>query len=234
MGDAKTAESIVGKFTQQIDRMFGPTSRIFDKSMQKEKDQFLGQLDEALFKGNLRADVDVDLWAKVSETMAKKKSSKEDIQKMYDALKTARGGFVELLDFVKRRSSPDQVNVNINELEEIMGDRVKQYIGNTYKIFEEKSILPFANYEPTDEAMQKATKLFQRYARFTQRNNKTVSELPEQEARAMVRNVLESVPKTRPKGELPAFKYINLTAGADTPDVLKTFAALSIASSVGL
>ena len=223
MGDAKTAEGIVGKFTQQIDRMFAPTSRIFDKSMQKEKDKFLGQLDEALFKGNLRSDVDVDLWGKLSETMAKKKSSKEDIQKMYDALKSARGGFVELLDFVKRRSSPDQVDVNVNQLEEIMGDRVKQYIGNTYKIFEEKSILPFANYEPTDEAMQKATKLFQRYARFTQRNNKTVSELPEQEARAMVRNVLESVPKTKPKGELPAFKYINLTAGADTPDVLKTF-----------
>ena len=105
-----------------------------------------------------------------------------------------------------------------------MGDRVKQYIGNTYKIFEEKSILPFANYEPTEEAMQKATKLFQRYARFTQRNNKTVSELPEQEARAMVRNVLESVPKSKPKGELPTFKYVNLTAGAETPDVLKTFA----------
>ena len=131
MGDAKTAEGIVGKFTQQIDRMFAPTSRIFDKSMQKEKDQFLGQLDEALFKGNLRADVDVDLWGKLSETMAKKKSSKEDIQKMYDALKSARGGFVELLDFVKRRSSPDQIDVNVNQLEEIMGDRVKQYIGNT-------------------------------------------------------------------------------------------------------
>jgi hypothetical protein len=69
--------------------------------MQKEKDQFLGQLDEALFKGNLRADVDVDLWGKLSETMAKKKSSKEDIQKMYDALKSARGGFVELLILLK-------------------------------------------------------------------------------------------------------------------------------------
>ena len=224
MGDAKTAESIVGKFTQQIDRMFPPSSRIFDKSMQKEKDKFLAQLDDALFKGNLRSDVDVDLWGKLSETMAKKQSSKEDIQKMYDALKVARGGFVELLDFVKRRSSPDQVDVNIKQLEDIMGDRVKQYIGNTYKIFEEKSILPFANYEPTEEAMQKATKLFQRYARFTQRNNKNVSELPEQEARAMVRNILESVPKSKPKGELPTFKYINLTAGAETPDVLKTFA----------
>ena len=99
---------------------------------------------------------------------------------MYDALKSARGGFVELLDFVKRRSSPDQVDVNVNQLEEIMGDRVKQYIGNTYKIFEEKSILPFANYEPTEEAMQKATNFFQSYARFTHRNNKTVSELQEQ------------------------------------------------------
>ena len=40
----------------------------------------------------------------------------------------------------------------------------------------------------------------------------------------MVAAVLDSVLKTKPKGQLPAFKYVNLTAGAETPDVLKTFA----------
>ena len=49
----------------------------------------------------------------------------------------------------------------MQELEEIMGDRVKQYLGNTYKIFNEKSIIPFANYEPTDEAINRAVRLFQ-------------------------------------------------------------------------
>ena len=125
---------------------------------------------------------------------------------MYNAITNSRAAFVELLDFTKKGSSPGQVKTNVKELEEIMGDRVKQYLGNTYKIFNEKSILPFANYEPTDEAINRAVRLFQRYSRFTQRNNKTVKEISEQEARAMVKSVLDSVPKTKPK----IYNYLHL------------------------
>ena len=224
MGDAKKAESLSNYMTQQIDEMFPTTQRVFDKSLQKEKDQFLAELDEVLFKGNLRNKIDQTSWQKITQTMKDKKVPQEKIDKMYNAITNSRGAFVELLDFIKKGSSPDQVKTNVKELEEIMGDRVKQYLGNTYKIFNEKSILPFANYEPTDEAINRAVRLFQRYSRFTQRNNKTVNEITEQEGRAMVAAVLDSVPKTKPKGQLPAFKYVNLTAGAETPDVLKTFA----------
>ena len=224
MGDAKKAESLSNYMTLQIDEMFPTTQRVFDKSVQKEKDLFLAELDEALFKGNLRNKIDQTSWNKVTKIMKDKKVSQEKIDKMYNAITNSRAAFVELLDFTKKGSAPGQVKTNVQELEEIMGNRVKQYLGNTYKIFNEKSILPFANYEPTDEAINRAVRLFQRYSRFTQRNNKTVKELSEQEGRAMVAAVLDSVPKTKPKGQLPAFKYVNLTAGAETPDVLKTFA----------
>jgi len=224
MGDAKKAESLSNYMTLQIDEMFPTTQRVFDKSVQKEKDLFLAELDEALFKGNLRNKIDQTSWNKVTKIMKDKKVSQEKIDKMYNAITNSRAAFVELLDFTKKGSAPGQVKTNVQELEEIMGNRVKQYLGNTYKIFNEKSILPFANYEPTDEAINRAVRLFQRYSRFTQRNNKTVKELSEQEGRAMVAAVLDSVPKTKPKGQLPAFKYVNLTVGAETPDVLKTFA----------
>ena len=49
-----------------------------------------------------------------------------------------------------------------------MGNRVKQYLGNTYKIFENKK-LPFANqYVPTDEAMQKEQD-YLRYSIYTKK-----------------------------------------------------------------
>ena len=224
MGDAKKAESLSNYMTLQIDEMFPTTQRVFDKSVQKEKDLFLAELDEALFKGNLRNKIDQTSWNKVTKIMKDKKVSQEKIDKMYNAITNSRAAFVELLDFTKKGSAPGQVKTNVQELEEIMGNRVKQYLGNTYKIFNEKSILPFANYEPTDEAINRAVRLFQRYSRFTQRNNKTVKELSEQEGRAMVAAVLDSVPKTKPKGQLPTFKYVNLTVGAETPDVLRTFA----------
>ena len=224
MGDAKKAEALSNYMTRQIDEMFPTTQRVFDKSVQKEKDRFLAELDEALFKGNLRNKIDQTSWNKVTQIMKDKKVSQEKIDKMYNAITNSRGAFVELLDFIKKGSAPGQVKTNVKELEDIMGTRVKQYIGSTYKIFNEKSIIPFANYEPTDEAINRAVRLFQRYSRFTQRNNKTVKEISEQEARSMVSAVLDSVPKTKPKGQLPAFKYVNLTAGAETPEVLRTFA----------
>jgi hypothetical protein len=224
MGDAKKAESLSNYMTLQIDEMFPTTQRVFDKSVQKEKDLFLAELDESLFKGNLRNKIDQTSWNKVTKIMKDKKVPQEKIDKMYNAITNSRAAFVELLDFTKKGSAPGQVKTNVKELEDIMGNRVKQYLGNTYKIFNEKSILPFANYEPTDEAINRAVRLFQRYSKFTQRNNKTVNEISEQEGRAMVAAVLDSVPKTKPKGQLPAFKYVNLTAGAETPDVLKTFA----------
>jgi len=224
MGDAKKAEALSNYMTKQIDEMFPTSQRVFDKSIQKEKDKFLAQLDDVLFKGNLRNKIDQPSWDKITKTMKDKNISKEKIGTMYNAITNSRGAFTELLDFIKKGSSPDQIKTNVRELEEIMGDRVKQYIGSTYKIFNEKSIIPFANYQPTDEAINRAVGLFQRYSRFTQRNNKTVKEITEQEGRSMVASVLDSVPKTKPKGQLPAFQYVNLTAGAETPDVLKTFA----------
>ena len=62
---------------------------------------------------------------------------------MYNAITNSRAAFVELLDFTRKGSAPGQVKTNVQELEEIMGDRVKQYLGNTYKIFNEKIYLTF-------------------------------------------------------------------------------------------
>ena len=97
-------------------------------------------------------------------------------------------------------SAPGVVKTNVKELEEIMGDRVKEYLGSTYKIFENKSSIPFANYKPTDQAMQNAKNLFMRYGK---RNKNPISD---QEAQYMVDEVLRTAKQTNPKTTLPFFK----------------------------
>ena len=77
MGDAKKAESLSNYMTLQIDEMFPTTQRVFDKSVQKEKDLFLAELDEALFKGNLRNKIDQTSWNKVTNIMKEKKYLKK-------------------------------------------------------------------------------------------------------------------------------------------------------------
>ncbi len=58
--------------TKQIDEMFPTSQRVFDKSVQKEKDKFLAQLDDVLFKGNLRNKIDQPSWDKITKTMKDK------------------------------------------------------------------------------------------------------------------------------------------------------------------
>ena len=69
------------------------------------------------------------------------------------------GTIAELLDIIGELPGgvrPD----DLQDLRGMIGDRVKQYLGNTYRIFENKSVLPFAQYRPTEEARRKVKDIF--------------------------------------------------------------------------
>ena len=103
-------------------------------------------------------------------------------------------------------------------LKQLMGDRVKQYIGTTYRIFQNENFGFYSRYKPTDEAMMKAKELFIRYAA------KNKNPITEEEAEMLVNNVLNQAKAYNPKTKLPTFRYDNLSQGADTPENIKTFA----------
>lgn len=68
----------------------------------------------------------------------------------------SRSEFARLIDLI------DDVKVQDN-VRGIMKDRIDGLVGNTYKIFEDKSILGYRAYQPTDEAYSNAVNLFRRY-----------------------------------------------------------------------
>ena len=45
-----------------------------------------------------------------------------------------------------------------------MGDRVKQFIGTTYRIFQNQDFGFYSRYKPAEEAVENAKELFKRYA----------------------------------------------------------------------
>ena len=51
--------------------------------------------------------------------------------------------------------------------------KFQDYLGSTYDIFANKSVLPFLSYRPTDEAVQKAITLFKDVAR---QNGKSITD----------------------------------------------------------
>ena len=109
----------------------------------------------------------------------------------------------------------------------MIGSRAKDYLGDTYRIFEDKSSLPFLSYKPTDEATQNVKELFKRYHRFANRNNPNFdpvkNALTDLEADTLVNNVYKSALQQKTPGNLPFFKYINLTPMADDVATKKYF-----------
>lgn len=59
------------------------------------------------------------------------------------------------------------------EFKQLFGKKFQDYLGSTYDIFSNRSVLPFLSYKPTEEAVQKAITLFKDVAR---QNGKTITD----------------------------------------------------------
>lgn len=100
-----------------------------------------------------------------------------------------------------------------------MGNRVKNYIGNTFEIFENAEAGFFSKYKPTQDAIDRVKQIFIRYAA---KNKNPITEL---EADGMVNDIIKDVRKMNPgKDTLPTFAYQDLAPSAKDPYALKTFA----------
>ena len=211
MADTNKAMEVVKEIDKSISKMFPTIRTAFNKSLQKERKKTVEDLNELMFSGKLDEPLPVNMYDKVYKTLREKNLSREDAQGLIGTIKEARTKFTELINLSS--NAPKDVAT----LRGLMGDRVGEYLGNTYKIFEEKSILPFQSYKPTEEAIGKAKNLFKRYAL---RNGQDLTDL---DAEQMVTNLLKTVPKNITPGELPFFKYIDLTAAAEKPYAKKAF-----------
>ena len=105
---------------------------------------------------------------------------------------------------------------DIKTLQSLMGDRVKDYLGNTYRIFEDNSVLPFMRYAPTEEAIE-GQKIFLKDMQL-----KMVKQLTDFQAQSMVETVIKSAQKTKQPPGLP-FKYVKDTAADEGPEIDKFF-----------
>jgi hypothetical protein len=211
MADTNKAMEVVREIDKSVSKMFPTIRTAFNKSLQKERKQVVEDLNDVLFYGKLDEPLPSNVAEKLYKTLREKNLSRDQANNLLATIGEARAKFSELINLSSNAPA------DIATLRGLMGDRVGQYLGNTYKIFEEKSILPFQSYKPTEEAIGKAKNLFKRYAL------KNGQDLTDLDAEQMVTNLLKTVPKNITPGELPFFKYIDLTAAAEKPYAKKAF-----------
>ena len=211
MADTNKAMELVREIDKNISKMFPTIRTTFNKTAQKERKKIVEDLNEIMFSGKLDEPIPVNMVDKVYKTIREKNLSRDDANELFQIINEARSKFAELINLSSNAPA------DIATLRGLMGERVGEYLGNTYRIFEDKSVLPFQAYKPTDEAMNKAKELFKRYA---QKNGQELTDL---DAEQIVNNLLKTVPKNQVPGELPFFKYIDLTPLAEKPYAKKAF-----------
>ena len=219
--DLSRANQIVRDLTRHIDEAFPEMQKVLDKTLSpKEKKKFYKDLNKLLFDGDISKGIlDPQKADAAIKAMRALGVSGETSGKIIQQLENARGEFSRLINLTQGKEK--------NELTDILKDRISKYVGNTYRIFEDKPILGIFNrYRPSDEAMTNAINFFR--AQIAKKDlNRGKPYDPNgtqyfQEARQIVNNLLDSASKVKKSETLPNINYINKTlAGVPGEEFIK-------------
>src|SRR6056300_1440883 len=224
MRDTNFSEEMVARIDKQVDTIFPEYRKLLNASSVEERKQFLKLLDDTLFEGDLTKPLDNNLKKQVINTAIKRIGTDEGTvaaNKILDVLDKTRKEFNDLLEITAAGpgAKVDLPTGVTRDLRQIMGNRVKNYIGNTFEIFENAEAGFFQRYKPTQGAIKNTKELFKRYAA---KNNNPITDL---EAEGMVNDIIKQVRKMDPsKDTLPTFQFPDLSKSAKDTMKFKTFA----------
>jgi hypothetical protein len=220
MADTNFAMEQVKRIDREVDKIFPSVKTFLDSNTEDTRALFLKDLDEAMFAGDLRKPIPNQYYKNIVTKMEKYGAKQESIDNVLTSVNNVRTKFDDLLDIISggpiaKASIPENLRTDLRKL---MGDKVKSYIGSTYKIFQDTDYGFYSKYKPTRDSVDKVKEIFKRYA---EKNGNPITDL---EAEGLVSEILKQSKKINPKSGLPAFKYENYTMGATDSENIKTFA----------
>ena len=221
--DTDAAKEIVNTITKEVDKVFPEMETIFNKSTKQEKDKFLDLLNKTLFEGDISKPINPKSMDDIVKQMDDIELDPRSRQKIVGAIDNARSEFTTLVGYLNNNIK-DKKNLKpgLEELQELLKDRVQGWVGSTYRAFEPRSrfFSWFRRYKPTEEAYSNSIDLFRRYLAKTDpsRPKDTGLDLEGttdyyQQAKYMVDDILEQGQQARKKpGQLPDLNYTDKTA----------------------
>ena len=193
--DANVARNLSRDLDVDVDKLFPPMRTVFNKQNAKERSAFLGEVNDALLSGEAKlGDDGVAAFGKMDDAAVQKVRDKikqfaptpqaaEELEKsIIGGLSIMRSKWSDL--FSKLGGSLDAAD--IQTFKQLFGGKFKNYLGSTYDIFQDKSILPWMRYKPAAQAIDNAKDLFKASAR------EAGKELTDLEAEQIVNNVLKT------------------------------------------
>tara|TARA_R100000030_G_scaffold8266_1_gene5661 strand:+ start:1280 stop:5428 length:4149 start_codon:yes stop_codon:yes gene_type:complete len=209
--DSGKAKEIVDNITRLVDGIYPNAEKYFGKSNPKQRDEFYKVLNDALFEGNLRQEINFKSLDDLTNLLNKSNVDKETRQSLIGNLNLAREEFVKLIDILDSNASGVKFKEGSKQLQAILKSRTQDWLGTTYKMFETKGKFTslFSRYRPTGEAEEAAINFFKTAIKKT--NPEMGEDLLRREATLQVKNLISSVKKLSKPTNLDLNKYITKT-----------------------
>ena len=206
--DLNRATELVKELDRTVGRAFPQMQKVLDRSLTtKEKEEFYNKLNDLILDGDITKITDPKKVDEFVADLAKQGVDDKTAKRLIATIDDARATFGNLIETTG--------NLNAPELKNILQERIKTSVRNTYKIFETNPVLGvLGRYRPTNEAMEDAINFFRKQIAD---NNKDTPYNPDslqyyEDAKYIVDKILDDgiKAKKRTRG-LPDITYINKT-----------------------
>ena len=199
--DMNKATELVKRLDRSVQKAFPEMQKALDRSLGKEeKETFYKKINELILDGDLTKLADTAVFQK---SLKQKGLSDETIGNLVDTIDDARETIGSLIKTTNK--------YNPGELKDILQERIKASVSNTYKIFEDAPFLGlFGRYKPTEDVKEGATAFFQKQLADAAGNSNV--DVYRQQARDIVDKILEDGIKAKKSAKgLPDPSYIKRT-----------------------
>ena len=179
--DVNFAQQVSRELDKNIDAIFPAYKTVTNKLVAKERNDLLRALNEAMLSGSPKVsertgkvvfgEIDAAKKKVVDDLLDKAQAKPQVRTAIYGNLNSIRTGWGDMFSALGGKIARDKTA--FKEFKQLFGKKFQDYLGSTYDIFSNRSIVPFLSYKPTDEAVQKAITLFRDVAR---QNGKPISE----------------------------------------------------------
>ena len=167
--DVNLAQQISRDLDQNIDQIFPAWKTVANKQTAKERTETLAKLNDLLLSGEPVLDdagkvtfgtLDENLKQGVINTLKKSGAKDETIADILGNLSAIRAGWGDMFSAIGGKIDPE----NIGDFKKLFGNKFKNYLGSTYDIFQNKSLIPFFNFKPAEQAIDKTKEMFKQVA----------------------------------------------------------------------
>ena len=171
--DLNLAQEVSRSLDQDIDSIFPAYKTVFDKQTAKQRTDTLAKINDLLLSGEPVIDdvgkvtfgsLDENIKQGVIDTLKKSGANEDVVEKILNNLSLIRIGWGDMFSSIGGKID----SKGVDDFKKLFGNKFKNYLGSTYDIFQNKSLIPFLNFKPAQEAVEKTKNMFKEAAMLKQ------------------------------------------------------------------